>query len=182
MLSKESLIAGNKLTNECGDNKLSIYYNPNNNSFCVSTNFIYHQTIGEVGFRKYDDAVNHFNIILYYIETAKQEHNFSHKYNIGDKVIYTNEFGVCFGIKEIIQVTFKKKRDSDIYVEKYVYKNQGSFWFSNDVKYFTTPTEEDLIKNKKCDLQHFQNKYGFITPQESLNALLDNDPFEFMDK
>lgn len=47
------------------------------------------------------------------------------KFKVGDKVIYTNDYGVCWGEKEIIEVVFESWDKAP----RYHYKNSKTPWF-----------------------------------------------------
>lgn len=47
------------------------------------------------------------------------------KFKIGDKVIYTNDYGVCWGEKEITEVVFTAWDEAP----RYHYKNSSTPWF-----------------------------------------------------
>ena len=95
-----------------------------------------------------------------------------HKFALNDAVVYTNEYGVCFGIKRIVALSYTGSGGP-----AYVYENMDTPW---------SPVEEDRLKHATDeDIAHygdrewFQKTHGFPTTQEQRNALLDNDPFEW---
>lgn len=90
-----------------------------------------------------------------------------HKFTIGDKVVFTNEYGVCFGVKTI--AAYAKHSYDDI--PRYHYEGTDTPWYATEQKYFTLATEEDLLH--AGDQQYFQDNYGFPTTLEQLQALLE---------
>lgn len=78
----------------------------------------------------------------------------AHKYKVGDKVIFTNDFGVCWGVKTI---TALDERNGPTYH----YEPTDTPWFSSAENHFQRADEEDLSKAPD-DLAFFQDKYGFV--------------------
>lgn len=86
-----------------------------------------------------------------------------HKFKVGDKVIYVNDFGVCWGVKTI---TSLETRTYDLWGEPYTkptyhYEGSDTPWYSVDETNLTKATQSDLTASHS-ELQH---KYGF-TPTE----------------
>ena len=79
-----------------------------------------------------------------------------HKFSIGDQVVFTNCFGVCWGVKEIIALDERTNRPT------YHYKDSDTPWFSVGEEHFRPADNEDLIMMVFDDLSFFQIKYGFI--------------------
>ena len=75
-----------------------------------------------------------------------------HKYKIGDKVIFVNDFGVCWGVKTITGLDERSGRPT------YHYEPTDTPWFSTN--------EENLILASRSDLrasqEELQVKYGFM--------------------
>lgn len=102
------------------------------------------------------------------------------KFNVGDHVVFTNEYGVCFGVKKIIeQVEWALTRDDNgPKTPRYHYEGSDTPWYPVAEKHLTLATGEDMIYHARDDQVYFQEKYGFPVADEQLAALLDNDPFE----
>lgn len=86
----------------------------------------------------------------------------THKYKVGDLVVFTNTFGVCWGIKKVVGL------DSRCDSPTYYIEPTDSPWFSTDESHLSLATKEDLIMNTKPLIErmtYFQNKYGF-TPTD----------------
>ncbi len=105
--------------------------------------------------------------------------NTPHKFNVGDKVVYINEFGVCWGIKTITtqERTYNSHPDYAHLNGRptYQYKGMDTPW---------CPVHEDRLQLANAEaLAHegddawFQEHYGWVTPQHMLDSVLDNDPF-----
>lgn len=86
----------------------------------------------------------------------------SHKYAVGDKVIFTNVFGVCWGVKTI---TALDERNGPTYH----YEGSDTPWFSVAEVHFCLADAEDILVDatmtKEIKCVYFQRKYGF-TPTE----------------
>jgi hypothetical protein len=100
----------------------------------------------------------------------------AYKFAPGDKVVYTNEFGVCWGVKTI--------KSLDVWEDglpRYYIEPTETPWCSVAERNLVSADAEDLIMDlwgfdrKRA---YFQEKYGWPTPQEDLDALLDGDPLE----
>lgn len=89
----------------------------------------------------------------------------THRFKVGDKVIYTNCFGVCWGVKEITSLEFRPTTRSDDGPQRptYHYKGSDTPWFSVDEEHFKLADEEDLIMDMWSfgDLSWFQQRHGF---------------------
>ena len=72
-------------------------------------------------------------------------------------MVYTNCFGVCWGIRTIIGLDYRNG-------PTYFYAGSDSPWFSVAEEHFQYPDKEDLAV-QPTDLLHFQDKYGF-TPTD----------------
>lgn len=84
-----------------------------------------------------------------------------HKFKVGDFVVYTNDFGVCWGVKVISELD---TRNYDLWgdphtVMTYHYVGTDTPWFSVNECHFVMATDEDLMNNGNDN--YFQNKYGF---------------------
>jgi len=89
----------------------------------------------------------------------------AHKFKVGDRVIYTNDFGVCWGVKTITECTSRPWTRED-YPQRPTYHYEGSDtpWFSVDENNFKLATEHDLMM---ADWwfgaeDYFQTTHGFI--------------------
>lgn len=91
-----------------------------------------------------------------------------YKFEVGQKVIYTNEFGVCFGVRTISDLTEWHGGPA------YHYEGSDTPWFPKVEKRFAAATDEDL----KSSLMALQAKYGRPTTRGERESLLDTDPWE----
>lgn len=91
-----------------------------------------------------------------------------YKFEVGQKVVYTNEFGVCFGVKIISALTEWAEGPA------YHYEKSDAPWFPNAEERFAAATPEDL----KASLSVLQEKYGRPTIRAERESLLDTDPWE----
>lgn len=97
-----------------------------------------------------------------------------HKFSIGDKVVFTNDFGVCWGIKTI---TACETRTYDLWGEDktvpvYHYEGSDTPWFGVSEENLVLADDEDLLMQHwwfGVD-EHFQNKYGFTPTVEQLGG------------
>ena len=96
-------------------------------------------------------------------ETQKLDYRFA----IGDQVIYTNAFGVCFGVKVITGRESRNGRPC------YHYAGSDTPWFAVDQGQLQLATDEDL----HLPLEALQAKYGSASDQALLEACLDGDPW-----
>ncbi|QEP29900.1 hypothetical protein HYP99_gp093 [Sinorhizobium phage ort11] len=78
-----------------------------------------------------------------------------HKFKVGDKVIYTNDFGVCWGVKVITELSERTGKPV------YMYEGSDTPWFHVPECNFKLAEPEDLI----ATIEKLQSKYGF-TPTE----------------
>ena len=88
----------------------------------------------------------------------------THKFKIGDKVIFTNDFGVCWGVKTIIALDERTGRPT------YHYADSNTPWFSVCETNFVLADEEDLSINIEDNWQFFQDKYGWTPTVEQLGG------------
>lgn len=120
-----------------------------------------------------------------------------HKFKVGDRVVFTNDYGVCWGVKTITELC---SRSYDLWGEKktvptYHYEGTDTPWCSIEERNFQLADDEDLAIHEamisSCALfpetredamdaaqRYFQRKYGRPTTLEEREALLDTDPFE----
>lgn len=102
----------------------------------------------------------------------------AHKFKVGDHVVYTNDFGLCFGVKKIIELA-EGFTDKD--GPRYHYENSDTPWYPVAERNLQPADSHDLIVAKGNDdmvALYFQSKYGRDTTDEERASLLDNDPFE----
>lgn len=90
-----------------------------------------------------------WNTILYYLGIR------THKFAVGDRVIYVNDFGVVF-LWTISELTTWTRHTGEV-VPAYHHEGSQTPWF---------PTEQKLLKRaKRSDLKlsyaELQKKYGF---------------------
>lgn len=85
-----------------------------------------------------------------------------HAFAVGDKVVFTNDFGVCSGVRTVTGLSERTERPT------YYTTPTETPWFSTGEENLVPADEEDLI----MDLwgfddawAFFQRKYGF-TPTE----------------
>ena len=93
-----------------------------------------------------------------------------HKFKPGDRVVYTNDFGVCWGVKTITKCD---TRTYDLWGESYTkpvyhYEGQDAWWFGVDEDRFILADEMDLAY--EGDDIYFQSRYGFQPTLEQLGG------------
>ncbi len=79
----------------------------------------------------------------------------THKHAVGDKVVFVNDFGVCWGVKTISALDERTNKPT------YHYEDSDTPWFSSAEEHFHPATAEDLQATRA----QLQAKYGF-TPTE----------------
>lgn len=86
-----------------------------------------------------------------------------HKFKVGDKVIFTNDFGVCWGIKTITELALRPTTRDDLGPQRPCYHYEGSDtpWFPTDEAHLKPASEEDFTMTT----EQLQEKHGF-TPTE----------------
>lgn len=91
-----------------------------------------------------------------------------HKFKVGDKVIFTNDFGVCWGVKTITSLTYRPTTRDDAGPRRPCYHYEGSDtpWFPVDERNLTLATKEDLSASS----EELQKKYGFTPTIEQLGG------------
>lgn len=92
----------------------------------------------------------------------------THRYKVGDKVIFTNDFGVCWGVKTITALALRPTTRDDAGPQRPCYHYEGSDtpWFPTYERNLSLATEEDL----KASAEDLQKKYGFIPTIEQLGG------------
>lgn len=91
------------------------------------------------------------------------------KFTVGQQVVYTNDYGVCWGVKEIIGLATRSEKPC------YYIRPTDAPWFPVSEAQLSEPDAEDL---QASSLGFFQAKYGRETTLEERRALLDTDPFD----
>ena len=92
----------------------------------------------------------------------------NHRFHVGQKVVFTNEYGVCWGIKAITQQTERSGRPC------YHYEGSDTPWFAVEEELLQDAAAEDFV----LTAAELQAKYGFATPQAMRDACLDGDPWD----
>jgi hypothetical protein len=89
----------------------------------------------------------------------------THKFKVGDKVIFTNDFGVCWGVKTIIALYERTNRPT------YHYADSDTPWCSVCETNFVLADEDDLDREYFASNDaYFQNKYGWSPTVEQLGG------------
>ena len=78
-----------------------------------------------------------------------------HKFKIGDKVVYTNDFGVCWGIETISELA--QRTDGPTYHTL----ESDMPWFSVNERNYKLATQADLDAYERGDDDYFQRVHGF---------------------
>ena len=81
------------------------------------------------------------------------------EYADGDKVIFVNDYGVCWGVKTILKSEMDSVRGLIYYVE-----DSACPWYGSRPHNFRPADAEDLSKettNLDFTWKYFQDKYGF---------------------
>ena len=101
----------------------------------------------------------------------------THKYQEGDKVVFTNEFGVCWGVRTITGLC-------DPYTEggepRYFIEPTDCPWFSTAESTLTKAGDRDIVVDQMSGPlrdAYFQKTYGRPTTREQRASLLDTDPW-----
>jgi predicted GH43/DUF377 family glycosyl hydrolase len=110
-----------------------------------------------------------------------------HQFPIGAKVIFTNDYGVCFGVKTITGHDERSGKPT------YHYTPTDTPWFSTEEDNLKLADAEDLsvwkhgVSKRRIEIGSeamktrdgwMQEKHGRPTTKEELAALLDGDPFD----
>ena len=89
-----------------------------------------------------------------------------HKFKVGDKVVYTNPQGVCWGVKTIIALD---DRTYDMWgdvkcLPTYHYEGSDTPWYSVSEECFVLADDKDIAMSAEPDdnkrNRFFQKKYG----------------------
>ena len=90
-----------------------------------------------------------------------------HKFNVGDKVVYVNDFGVCWGVKTITELCDGlSEKDGP----RYQYEGTDTPWFPVAERNLTLADAGDLIAAEIENLQFLQEKHGFTPTIEQLGG------------
>lgn len=86
----------------------------------------------------------------------------NHRFAVGDSVVYTNDFGVCWGVKTIIELDERSGEPT------YHYAGSDTPWFSVSERNLAPADEEDLLHlDIDQHWDYFQKKHGFeLLPEE----------------
>jgi hypothetical protein len=87
-----------------------------------------------------------------------------YEFKVGDKVVFVNDFGVCWGVKTIIGLDERTERPT------YHYANSDTPWFSVCESNFVLADEEDLSLDFDENRDFFQKKYGWIPTVDQLGG------------
>ncbi len=87
-----------------------------------------------------------------------------HKFSIGDKVVYTNDFGVCWGVKTISGLDSRSDQPT------YYYEGSETPWFSVDESNFVLANDVDIIADVSNNTAYFQERHGFTPTLEQLGG------------
>jgi len=97
-------------------------------------------------------------------KTNEETVDVKHKFSIGDKVVFTNDFGVCWGVKTI---TEQEKRCG---APTYHYEDSETPWFSTNERNFILATTEDIHAQERSDDHYFQTTHGFQPTLDQLGG------------
>ncbi len=95
-----------------------------------------------------------------------------HKFNVGDKVVFTNDYGICFGV-----YTVRAKIPHRTVPMYSVGSEDGERVRACDDN-LSKADEDDLNIPDAVASDFFREKYGRKPTQEQLEALLDTDSFD----
>lgn len=94
--------------------------------------------------------------------TAIDKPAVTHRFEVGSKVVFTNVFGVCWGVRTIESLDQRNG-------PTYFLTPTDTPWFSTDEKHLVLADEADIAMSQRNIEEHwpyFQQKYGF-TPTET---------------
>lgn len=91
-----------------------------------------------------------------------------HKYPIGSKVVYTNDFGVCWGVKTITEHSDIIYGESG--VPTYFYEGTDTPWCPVSEKNLKLANGVDLIADQTSNDLYFQEIHGFKPTLEQLGG------------
>lgn len=88
----------------------------------------------------------------------------AHAFGVGDKVVFTNDFGVCWGVKVIAAVALWDGKP------RYYYEGTDTPWYPTHEKNLKLADEYDLLADHYGADEYFQNKHGFTPTTEQLGG------------
>lgn len=98
-----------------------------------------------------------------------------HKFKVSDQVVFTNDFGVCWGVKTITKL---ERGFNDYDGPRYSVEPTDTPWFPVAEKNLKLADADDLAAQRDGQMNYLQSKHGRSTTREELDSLLDGDPFE----
>jgi len=88
-----------------------------------------------------------------------------YKFAVGNKVIFTNDFGVCWGVKTIIALDERTGKPT------YHYADSDTPWFSVHEDNLVEADSDDLERPDVSEnWSYFQEKYGWKPTLEQLGG------------
>jgi hypothetical protein len=87
-----------------------------------------------------------------------------YKFNVGDKVVFVNDFGVCWGVKTVTALDERTNRPT------YHYAESDTPWCSVGEENFILADAEDLTVDINENWNFFQKKYGWKPTVEQLGG------------
>lgn len=88
-----------------------------------------------------------------------------YKFGVGDKVIFTNDFGVCWGVKTISSLDERSGKPT------YHYAESDTPWFSVSQDNFVLADDDDLLRvDYRSNWVYFQEKYGWKPTLDQLGG------------
>lgn len=91
-----------------------------------------------------------------------------HKFKVGDLVVYTNDFGVCWGV---VKITELAEGFSEADGPRYHYEGSETPWYPVSEKNLTLADKQDRFAAAyDAHLSFFQGKYGFTPTVEQLGG------------
>ncbi|MCA1807450.1 MAG: hypothetical protein LC687_06360 [Actinobacteria bacterium] len=96
-----------------------------------------------------------------------------HKYAVGDLVVFTNEFGVCWGVVKIAELA---EGFTEADGPRYHYVNSDTPWYPTSEKNLTPADTQDkcidMLKASHRDMWwwYFNSKYGWTPTPEQLGG------------
>lgn len=98
-----------------------------------------------------------------------------YKFALGDRVVYTNEFGVCWGVKTITAHSEAGMRRQPYTLRPaYQYEGTDTPWCPVEETRLRPATLEDITHSTDRTLSWFQEQYGRQTTLEERASLLDS--------
>lgn len=91
----------------------------------------------------------------------------NHKFSVSDRVVFTNDFGVCWGIRTVLRLDERTGEPT------YYTTPTDCPWYSVPERNFSPATPEDEEAQKLPDAEmraYFQERYGFKPTAEQLGG------------